>query len=40
MLRHSIRYEYICEIHGFPGAEDLVYMTIKRDMFDNWAFQV
>jgi hypothetical protein len=40
MLRHIIRYEYIYEIHGFLGAEDLVYVTIRRDMFDNWAFQV
>jgi hypothetical protein len=40
MLRHMIRYEYVYKIRGFPGAGDLVYVTIRRGMFDEWAFWV
>jgi hypothetical protein len=40
MLRHMIRYEYVYNIRGFPGAGDLVYVTTRRGMFDEWAFWV
>jgi hypothetical protein len=40
MLRHMIRYEYVYKKRGFPGAGDLVYVTIRRGMFDEWAIWV